>query len=139
MTKKNRNSKREYREDELEGFRMALMGGCKYKPQKSLMMRILHQDLDGYERYQPDDFCLSLWGDTMPDWIEDDLRDDLVDALRGFTDDMALEIADNMIDCWCGESLHLTGIKHVDALLWQLYAKILDRAHVMGIKFENRS
>lgn len=136
--KKHNSSKRGKLQDELEMFRMALNGGCKCKPQKSLKMIIYHQDLDRDEHYQPDGFCLGLWEDTMPDWIGDDLRDDLVDALRGFDEDMALEIADNVIDCWCGTSLHSTGIKHVDALLWQLYAKILDRAHVMGIKLEYR-
>lgn len=138
---KHRNkdcSKRVKQKDEIQKFRNALNRGISVKPQNSLKMRISHQGLDKDKRHQPDDFCLGLWDDTMPDWIGDDLRDDLVDALRGFNEDLALEITDNVIDCWCGTSLHSTGIKHVDALLWQLYAKILNRAHVMGIKLEYR-
>ena len=101
-------------------------------------MKIINQDLDRDERFQPDSFCLFLWEYSMPDWIGDDLRDDRIDALRGFSEDMALEIADNAIDCWSGLGLHTTGIRHIDATLWRLYSKILDRAHVMGIKLEYR-
>lgn len=125
--------------DKLQKHSNALNEGISIKHRKDLKMRIIHQDLDRNERYQPDRFSLFVWNHTMPDWIGDELRDDLIDALRGFNEDMALEIADNMIDCWCGTILHTTGIKHVDALLWQLYAKILERAHVMGIKLEYRN
>ena len=59
---------------------------------------------------------------------------DMVDALRGFDEDMALEIADNLIDCWTGLGLRVTGIDHVDELLGRLYMRILSYAHRNGIK-----
>ena len=84
--------------------------------------------------YKPDRFCLNLWNMTMPDWIPEKLRADMVDALRGYGEEMALEIADNLIDCWTGLGLRMTGIEHVDEMLGRLYMRILSCAHEKGIK-----
>ena len=102
------------------------------KTRKDRKMQIFYSDLN--RGYEPDGFCLSLWNLTMPDWIPENLRADMVDALRGFDEDMALEIADNLIDCWSGLGLHVTGIDHVDELLGRLYMRILSVAHRSGIK-----
>ena len=104
----------------------------KSKDQK---MQIFYSELNN-RGYEPDRFCLRLWDMTMPDWISKDLRADLVDALRGFDEDMALEIADNLIDCWSGLGLHVTGIGHVDELLGRLYMRILSCANNKGIVLE---
>jgi recombination protein RecA len=48
--------------------------------------------------------------------------------------EQALEIADNLIDCWTGLGLRVTGIDHVDELLGRLYMRILSYAHRNGIK-----
>lgn len=111
----------------IEAFQTA-KGGKTRNDQK---MKIFYRDLN--RGYEPDGFCLSLWDMTMPDWIPENLRADMVDALRGFDEDMALEIADDLIDCWSGLGLHVTGIKHVDELLGRLYMQILFRAHCEGI------
>ena len=132
MKQKDRNNKH----DELQQFKAAM--GCGFKPKVAQKMEIIHQDLDRDERYQPDAFCLNLWDYCMPKWLGEHLRDELVDALRGYSEDMALEIADNIINCWSGWGLYATGIQHIDDLLWRLYGKILDRAHMMGIKLEYR-
>jgi hypothetical protein len=95
-------------------------------------MKIFYRDLN--QGYEPDDFCLYLFDMTMPDWIPENLRADMVDALRGYDEDMALEIADNLIDCWTGLGLCVTGIDHVDELLGRLYTRILSCAHRSGIK-----
>ena len=84
-------------------------------------------------KFAPDSFCLSLWDMTMPDWISDDVRKELVDALRGFDDEMSLIIADDIIDSWSGLGLHVTGIRHIDELLGKLYMRILDCAQRKGI------
>ena len=84
--------------------------------------------------FEPDPFCLSLWDMTMPEWIDPSLSRELVDALRGFDSGMALEIADNLIDCWSGLGLHVTGIGHVDELLGKLYMKVLACARRKGVK-----
>lgn len=113
---------------EFKAFQAA-MGSKTRKDQK---MKIFYCDLN--RGYEPDGFCLSLWDMTMPDWIPENLRADMVDALRGYDEDMALEIADNLIDCWTGLGLHVTGIDHVDELLGRLYMRILSYAHRNGIK-----
>ena len=105
------------------------------KTRKDQKMKIFYSELNN-RGYEPDGFCLSLWNMTMPDWIPENLRADMVDALRGYDEDMALEIADNLIDCWTGLGLHVTGIRHVDAMLWDFYWRILDCAHTKGIKIE---
>ena len=103
------------------------------KTRKDTKMNIFYSELNN-RGYEPDRFCLSLWDMTMPAWIPLDLRADMVDALRGFDEDMALEIADNLIDCWSGLGLHVTGINHVDELLGRLYMRILICAHNKGIE-----
>ncbi len=103
------------------------------KTRKDKKMTIFYSELNN-RGYEPDGFCLSLWKMTMPDWIPEDLRADMVDALKGFDENMALEIADNMIDCWSGLGLRVTGIGHVDELLGRLYMRILDCAHRKGVK-----
>ncbi len=109
----------------------AAIGG---KTRKDQNMKIFYRDLN--RGFEPDGFCLRLWDMTMPDWIPENLRADMVDALRGFDEEMALEIADNLIDCWTGLGLHVTGIGHVDELLGRLYMRILSCAHRNGIKLE---
>jgi len=96
-----------------------------------LKMQIFFSELA--PSYKPDPFCLDLWDMTMPEWIDPSLYRELVDALRGFDSEMALEIADDLIDCWSGLGLHVTGIGHVDELLGKLYMKVLNCAHRKGV------
>lgn len=102
------------------------------KTRKDRKMKNFFNELN--RGYEPDGFCLSLWEMTMPNWIPENLRADMVDALRGYDEDMALEIADNLVDCWSGLGLHVTGIDHVDELLGRLYMRILSVAYRNGIK-----
>ena len=122
-------SKTEVKKRDFKAFRAATGS----KTRKDRKMTIFYSELNN-RGYEPDSFCLSLWNMTMPDWIPENLRADMVDALRGYDEDMALEIADNLIDCWSGLGLHVTGIGHVDELLGRLYMRILDCAHSKGIK-----
>ena len=84
--------------------------------------------------YQPNMFALGLLNDTMPDWVYPTLRLNMAEALEGYNEDVALEIVDNLIDCWSGLGLHVTGLKYVDKLLGELYMRILACAHDQGIK-----
>ncbi len=104
------------------------------KIRKDQKMKVFYHDLK--HSVKSDGFSLRLLNDTMPDWLYKGLRKDMANSLRGFTDEVALEIADNLIDCWSGLGLHLTGIGHVDAMLWDFYWRILDCAHTKGIKIE---
>lgn len=104
------------------------------KTRKDQKMKIFYHDLK--HSVESDRFALGLLNDTMPDWLYKGLRKDMVYSLKGFTEDVALEIVDNLIDCWTGLGLHLTGIRHVDAMLWDFYWRILDCAHTKGVKIE---
>ena len=88
--------------------------------------------------YEPEWFPFELLHDSLPEWVPADLRLEMYDSLIGFNRDMAVEIADNLIDCLHGLYLHATGIQHVDNLLWQLYAKILNCANEKGVQFKSR-
>lgn len=104
------------------------------KTRKDQKMQIFYSELN--HRVESDGFALGLLNDSMPDWLYKGLRKDMVHSLKGITDGVALEIVDDLIDCWTGLGLHLTGIRHVDAMLWDFYWRILDCAHTKGIKIE---
>ena len=87
-------------------------------------------------KFEPDSFSTSLLAMTKPDWVPAMLYFEVTDSLRGFTEDMALIIADDIIDAWSGLGLHVTGYRHIDDLLGHLYTKILACAFKKGIKLE---
>lgn len=95
-------------------------------------MQIFHSDLN--QSVEHDGFALALLNDTIPDWINPTLRFDMVDSLAGYNENVALEIVDDLIDCWSGQGLHTTGLKYVDELLGRLYMRILSCAHRSGVK-----
>ena len=113
---------------ELKAFRAA-KGGKTRKDQK---MKIFYSELN--QGYQPNMFALDLLNDTMPDWVYPTLRLNMAEALEGYNEYVALEMVDNLIDCWSGLGLHVTGLKYVDKLLGELYMRILACAHDQGIK-----
>ena len=86
--------------------------------------------------FEPDTFSTSLLTMCKPDWVPPGLFFEVTDSLRGFTEDMALIIADDIIDAWSGLGLHVTGYRHIDDLLGHLYTKILACAFKKGIKLE---
>lgn len=104
------------------------------KTRKDQKMKIFYSDLNLC--VGSDGFALGLLNDTMPEWLYKGLQKDMVNSLKGFTEDVALEIVDDLIECWSGLGLHLTGIRHVDAMLWDFYWRILDCAHTKGIMIE---
>lgn len=112
-------------------MRQTQPAASRSKKQKERKMQIFHSEI--HRGIKPDPFCLSLLNDTMPKWLFKGLRIDMVNSLRGFNEELALEIADNLIDCWSELGLHLTGIGHVDAMLWNFYWRILHCAHRKGV------
>lgn len=116
------------KKQEFKTFRAAKGG----KIRKERKMKIFYRELN--RGYEPDGLCLRLFDMTLPGWIPENLRADMVDALRGYDEDMALEIADNLVDCWSGLGLRVTGIGHVDELLGRFYMRILSCAHRSGVK-----
>ena len=59
--------------------------------------------------------------------ITDDLYNDIVESLRGFTEEIQLEIADDVLDYVCHKWVHKTNLKSVDTLLNGLYARIKEQ------------
>ena len=97
-------------------------------------MRVIDQSR--IMNFEPDSFSAAWLADCKPDWVSPELFFEVTDALRGFDSDMALIIADDIIDVWHGLGLHYTGYEHIDAILSRLYAKILACAFKKGIKLE---
>ena len=97
-------------------------------------MRISDQSHEMH--FEPDTFSTSLLTMCKPDWVPPGLYFEVTDSLRGFSEDMALIIADDIIDAWSGLGLHVTGYRHIDDLLGHLYTKILACAFKKGIKLE---
>lgn len=97
-------------------------------------MRIFDQSPE--MNFETDSFSASLLSMTKPKWIPDELYFEVTDSTRGFTEDMALIIADDIVDCWSGLGLHFTGYRHIDDLLGNLYSKILACAFRNNIKLE---
>lgn len=52
------------------------------------------------------------------------LYEDMMDYLPGFTDDMQLEIADNLLDAVCYGWQHYIGIAHIDVKMKSFYLLI---------------
>lgn len=93
-------------------------------------MRVHHVNMRVYNQsremaYAPDPIATAVLADCKPNWIPVDLFFEMTDSLRGFTPEMALVIADDLVDCWSGYGLHLTGFSHIDSILGKIYARIL--------------
>lgn len=89
------------------------------------------------DRIEIDSFALGVMRQTMPEWVPKRLRRKLEESLRGFSDGAALWIAESLSDACRGDMLATTGIVHIDNLLWQLYAEILNYARRQGVEIAN--
>ena len=52
------------------------------------------------------------------------LFEDMMDYLHGYSDDMQLEIADNLLDAVCYGWRHYIGIPHIDMIMQGFYILI---------------
>ena len=59
--------------------------------------------------------------------ITDDLFNDIVESLRGFTEEVQLEIADDVLDYCTSKSVHKINLRSVDNLLMGFYARIKEQ------------
>ena len=110
--------------------------GSKYCASRVSKHEMRISDQSHEMHFEPDTFSTSLLAMCKPDWVPPGLFFEVTDSLRGFTEDMALIIADDIIDAWSGLGLHVTGYRHIDDLLGHLYTKILACAFKKGIKLE---
>lgn len=93
-------------------------------------MTIYNQDLRA--QYPQDSIAVSVM-DCLDGRVSDSLIAEMREGLRGYNEDMQLEIADDLLDCATGIGIHYTGIKPVDMLLQGYYLRI---AEEMGINKE---
>lgn len=115
----------------------ALNRGIKVTPRKVVLTPINTHEATKVDRIEIDWFARDLMEETFPIWMPKSLQNKLIESLRGFSEDAALWIAESLIDCYNGQSLETTGIRHIDDMLWSLYPEILNCAREMGIRIAN--
>ena len=125
------------RPDSLEEFRNAMMNGTSVEPRKSVKTEVNTHIANQIDRIGIDSFALSLLQETFPIWMPKSLQRELQESLRGYSEDAALWVAESLIDCYSGQALATTGIKHIDDMLWMLYSKILKVAREKGVRIAN--
>lgn len=86
-------------------------------------MKYIQQDLR--DQYPVDGTSDSIL-DCLEGRISDKVITDMREYLRGYSDDMQLEIADNLLDCACGNSIHYTGLTYIDRMLKSWYLIIFE-------------
>ena len=106
-------------------------------PETRVITHVITHNAVQVDEIGTDDFALSLLQMTLPDWMPKWLQRKLKKSLRGFTEDSALWIAESLMDCYNGYALATIGIAHIDAMLWSLYAEILQCAREKGVKLAN--
>ena len=87
--------------------------------------------------FPPDAFSMWLLKEFTPDWMPKRLLVQMQNALNGLSEGMALEVADNLLDCWTYGVRHYTCIEHIDKLLHSLYNKIQYAAAQKRISLPN--
>ena len=123
--------------DSLEEFGNTMIDGVSVEPRKSVKTKVNTHIANQIDRIEIDSFALSLLEDTFPIWMPKGLQRELQESLRGYSEDAALWVAESLMDCYSGQALATTGIKHIDDMLWMLYSKILKIAREKGIRIAN--
>lgn len=85
-------------------------------------------------KFPADALALALLDDYVPKWLPMRLKRQIKDALRGLERDMALEVANDVVEALTYGLRNYTGIPHIDRLLYSLYNKIEHAARKKGIK-----
>lgn len=118
--------------NKLHELRNALLKGASTQSAQGAKKSIFFRDLSN--KFKPDAFAEGLLISCFPDWLSDRLRRQVVDALRGLDEAMAIEVADDMMDCWTYGVRHYIGILYIDNMLNSLYNKIAFCAEQQEVK-----
>ena len=121
--------------NELQKLRNALIKGIRANHEKDDAKSVVVNDLRS--KFLPDAFAVGILEDTTPNWMPERLQAQMKNALRGFSEGMALEVADNLLDCYSYGVRHYIGIEHIDKLLNSLYNKIQYAASQKGVRLPN--
>jgi hypothetical protein len=93
------------------------------KIHQCIELKVIKQDLS-------DEQSVDMVAMTVMDLLEDRLSSELLELLKemllGFSPDMQLEIADDLLDFTCGRVIHTTGCMSADAVLKACYSWIAD-------------
>lgn len=92
------------------------------EPKQEAKKSVFFRDLRN--KFKPDVFAEGLLISCFPEWLSDRLRRQVVDALRGLDEAMAIEVADDVMDFWTYGVRHYVGILYIDNMLNSLYNKI---------------
>lgn len=88
------------------------------KVTREKLVKVIEQDLTGL-------FGIESTAQYVMECLEDKVSSELLELLKqmllGFSDDMQLEIADNLLDFTCGHVIHTTGCKSADVILAACY------------------
>lgn len=123
--------------DELQHYRKAMTNGYSDRNSRLVKTPVCTHEARFVNQIGIDEFAQNVLKDTFPDWLPLTLRNELIESLRGFTPDAALWVAESLWDCYGGHALATTGIAHIDAMLWSLYAKILNYARKKHVRIAN--
>ena len=121
----------------LRHYRKVMMNGYSDRNSRTVEIPVCTNEAQYVDPIGIDDFARNILLDTFPDWLPLTLRNELIESLRGFTPEAALWIAESLWDCYGGHALATTGIAHIDAMLWSLYAKIYNCARRKHVKIAN--
>ena len=121
--------------NELQQLRDALIKGIRVNHEKDDAKSVFVNDLRS--KFLPDAFAVGILEDTTPYWMPERLQVQMKNALRGFSEGMALEVADSLLDCYSYGVRHYIGIEHIDKLLNSLYNKIQYAASQKGVRLPN--
>lgn len=119
----------------LQQVKKAHLKGDSLKPYRSKDDSLFINDLRS--EFPPDVFAMWLLDEFTPSWMPKRLQVQMQNALNGLSKRMALEVADDLLDCWTYGVRHYTCVEHIDKMLHSLYNKILYAAAKKGISLPN--
>lgn len=97
-----------------------------------------HQDVDiriwnSQAIYKPDSSSVKYLEETMPDWVPNRLKADVVESMRGFNHRVAFDIASFVLDCAIYGTCTFTELPNIDSILKHHYNAIIHTARQLGL------
>ena len=97
-----------------------------------------HQDVDirilnSQAIYKPDSSSVKYLEETMPNWVPNRLKADVVESMRGFNHYVALDIAIFATDCAVYGTCTFTELPNIDSILKHHYNAIIHTAQKLGL------
>lgn len=87
--------------------------------------------------YKTEPIAADLLEKNLPKWVSERLKENIMESLRGFSFDMAIEIAVSVSNCAQYGQCEFTCLPYIDRLLTHHYNAILHEAEQKCIKIKN--